>query len=334
MRIVFLAVLLHLTAFSGAFAQSWGTVTGRVTEQGTNAPIPYATVLVSQTNFGTAADGDGYYTLPLPFGHHVLRFSAVGYASLFDTLHVRPSSTLQWDAALAVLPVQMDSIVVEVAAAPLEAGVYRIDPEHLRALPTAFRDGFRIIKSMPGVTTNNELTNEYSVRGGSYNENLVFVNGYEVFKPFRTRKGEQEGLGIVNPDLAQRLTFYSGGFPARYGGKLSSALDVVYRRPERETITGNAYASLLDAGWPPVPRRSTTGWGGSLACDTCRPGTSSTHKICEATTALSSSMRRGRSPTGWPPATRSRRWASSCETSLRWIQRTGRRTSERRSTPS
>jgi hypothetical protein len=247
MRSICLAGLLHFAAFSGVFAQSWGTVTGRITEHGTTAPIPYATVLVSGTNFGTAADEDGVYTLPLPFGRHVLRYSAVGYAARFDTLVVPPDDTVRRDVALGAASVLMDSIVVAVEAAAPEAGVYRVDPAHLRVLPTAFRDGFRILKSMPGVTTNNELTNEYSVRGGSYNENLVFVNGYEVFKPFRTRKGEQEGLGVVNPDLAERLTFYTGGFPARYGGKLSSALDVVYRRPEREAITGNASVSLLDA---------------------------------------------------------------------------------------
>jgi hypothetical protein len=100
------------------------------------------------------------------------------------------------------------------------------------------------------VVVNNELSNQFSVRGGGFNENLFFVNGFEIFLPFRPRTGEQEGLSLINGDLASRLTFYTGGFPVRFGGKLSSAVDAEYRKPQRnaEALKVTAYASLLDYG--------------------------------------------------------------------------------------
>src|SRR5690606_20792136 len=87
----------------------------------------------------------------------------------------------------------------------------------------------------------------FSVRGGGYNENLFFIDGFEIYRPLRTEQGEQEGLGLANGDLLERMTLYAGGFPARYGGKLSSALDIAYTRPAGP-LGGSVYGSTLDAG--------------------------------------------------------------------------------------
>src|SRR5690606_30243310 len=114
-------------------------------------------------------------------------------------------------------------------------------------IPSPFK-GFQSLHVLPGVATNNEISNQYSVRGGGFNENLIFINGFEVYMPFRARQGEQEGLGLLNPELASRITLYTGGFPARYGGKLSSALETSYALPYGDTTSGSASVSLLDAG--------------------------------------------------------------------------------------
>lgn len=238
-----LSVLLGLVP--AVHAQNWGRVEGTITEAPNDGPLPGVTVLVQGTDYGTAADEAGHYALRLPAGRYALRFSAVGYEPRIDSVVVQSNATTRLDVELTRSVLEMEGVTVEDARSR-EAGVYEVDPEDVQNMPTPFKDGFRALKVVPGVATNNELSQQYSVRGGGYNENLIFLNGFEVYMPFRPRQGEQEGLGLLNPDLAQSITFYTGGFPARYGGKLSSALDVDYGAPDAP-VTGSAALSLLDA---------------------------------------------------------------------------------------
>ena len=242
-----LAVLLGAAAVPTASAQLWGQVTGTVTDSADGTPIPDVTVVVAGTNYGTATSPDGAYALRVPSGRYALRFSAIGFETRTDSVVVRGGETTRLDAQLAASVVEMDEVTVEDKRTPQEAGVYKVDPEDIQNIPTPFKDGFRALKVVPGVATNNELSQQYSVRGGGFNENLIFLNGFEVFMPFRPRQGEQEGLGLFNPELANDVTFYTGGFPARYGGKLSSALQVSYAQPESQPLNGSASLSTLDA---------------------------------------------------------------------------------------
>ena len=230
-----------------ATAQTWGTVSGTVVDANDDTTLPGVTVLVAGTNYGTATDAEGRYALRVPAGTYALRFSAVGFTTRRDSITVRTDETTTLDVALAPSVTQMDEVTVEDDRGSREAGVYRVDPQDVQNMPTPFKDGLRALKVVPGVATNNELSQQYSVRGGGYNENLIFLNGFEVFLPFRPRQGEQEGLGLLNPDLASDITFYTGGFPARYGGKLASALDVQYATPDNQPLSGSASVSMLDA---------------------------------------------------------------------------------------
>ncbi|MCH8245765.1 MAG: TonB-dependent receptor [Bacteroidetes bacterium] len=230
-------------------AQEWGAAAGRLTAADDGRSIPGASVIVDGTNFGTATEDDGRYELRLPMGRYLLRFSSVGFVTRRDSIVIASGATSRLDVVLEVSLLELDEIRVE-DRATVQAGVFQIDPDIIRDIPTPIRDALRALKVLPGVATNNELSNQYSVRGGGFNENLIFVNGFEIFLPFRPRNGEQEGLSLLNGELAERITFYSGGFPARYGGKLSSAVDIEYRKPQRtgEGLRGSAYASLLDMG--------------------------------------------------------------------------------------
>nr|WP_279310278.1 TonB-dependent receptor [Salinibacter ruber] len=221
-----------------AGAQTWGRVAGTVTDSTEEAPLPGVTVLVEGTDFGTATGPDGSYRLELPTGRYTLRFSAVGFSSEVDSVVVTKDSETRLDVTLASSVLEMEELMVAGGPAPDRPGVYKVDPADVQNMPTPFKDGFRALKTTPGVATNSELTQQYSVRGGGYNENLVFINGFEIFFPFRPRQGEQEGLGLLNPALASGITFYTGGFPAEYGGKLSSALDVQYAQPGQDGTTG------------------------------------------------------------------------------------------------
>mgnify|MGYP006280850839 CR=1 FL=1 len=249
MRLVYAALLSAcclVVAVPTSHAQTWGRVTGTVTDAD-EAPLPGVTVVVRGTDYGTATNPDGRYTLRLPTGRYVLRFSSIGFATRTDSVVVTEGTPTRLDVTLSSRVTEMDEVTVVDSSRSQEAGVYKVDPEEVQNIPTPFKDGFRALKTVPGVATNNELTQQYSVRGGGYNENLIFVNGFEVFMPFRPRQGEQEGLGLLNPALATDMTFYTGGFPVRYGGKLSSALDVQYAQPEDQPLTGSADLSTLDA---------------------------------------------------------------------------------------
>lgn len=230
-----------------ASAQSWGIVAGQVTSTVDGLGVPGATVLVRDTNFGTAASEEGYFSLRVPTGCYTLRITAVGFAEVLAEVCVRRDEERLFNVRLSPTIQELGEVAVE-AEAPREAGVYALTPEEIQNIPGPFRTPFQAIRALPGVAANNELSNQFSVRGGGYNENLLFLNGYEVYLPFRPRQGEQEGLGLLNADLVDALTLYTGGFPARYGGKLASALDVRYRRPNRERVRGSATLSLLDAG--------------------------------------------------------------------------------------
>ncbi|PIQ62867.1 MAG: TonB-dependent receptor [Bacteroidetes bacterium CG12_big_fil_rev_8_21_14_0_65_60_17] len=246
---IVLSALLLVLATHSAKAQEWGSVVGTITESDSGFPVPGASVVVNGTNFGTAADVDGRYELRLPMGRFVLRYSSVGFEAQLDTVDVEPRRIISRNVVLRESIASMDELTVE-ARAPLEAGVFEISPETVDDIPVPVRDALRALRILPGVSANNELSNQFSVRGGGFNENLFFVNGFEIFLPFRPRTGEQEGLSLVNSDMAERITLYTGGFPARYGGKLSSAVDVQYKRPQRtnDPFEMSGYASLLDYG--------------------------------------------------------------------------------------
>lgn len=248
MRFVSLVFLLAVLAIApgSLLAQNWGTVSGRVTDSSTGHSLEGVTVLVHGTDFGTATSRDGRFSFRLPTGSYALRFSYIGYRPLADSVVVRRDETTELTVRLIPATFELDEVTVE--ERPLvEAGVYELTPREISDIPSPFR-GFRALKVLPGVATNSELSNQYSVRGGGFNENLVFINGFEVFMPFRVRQGEQEGLGLFNPEMARGVRLYTGGFPARYGGKLSSALEIEYGPPPDRRLSASAYASLLDAG--------------------------------------------------------------------------------------
>ncbi len=240
-------LVLAVLATSPVFAQDWGDVAGRVTQSANGEPVPSATVLVEGSNYGTAADADGRFRFRIPVGRYALVVRSVGFEPRTDSVVVRAQQEARFDVQLDEATIEIGSAEVLGEAVQNDAGVFVLDPEDVRNMPTPVTDALRGVQLLPGVTSNNETSNAYSVRGGGYSENQFFVDGFEIYRPLRTRQGEQEGLGLVNADLTERMTLYAGGFPSRYGGKLSSALDVAYAHPEGP-IGGSLYGSTLDGG--------------------------------------------------------------------------------------
>ena len=125
-----------------------------------------------------------------------------------------------------------------------EAGLIKPNPKTILNLPSAVTGVESLIKIFVG--SNNELTSQYSVRGGSYDENLIYVNDFEVFRPYLVRSGQQEGLSFINPEMVRNINFYNGGFQSKFGDKMSSVLDIQYKKPKR--FGGSAYVGILEQG--------------------------------------------------------------------------------------
>jgi hypothetical protein len=263
---VFCCALVVLLAPAAA-AQTWGEIAGRVTDA-SGEGVPGASVLVEGTSYGTNTGADGRYAFRIPDGTYPVRASFVGFRPVRDTLVVRRGETTTFDAVLVEAEQEIGEAEV-VGRAERGAGVSQIDPRTVRAMPLPLADATRGVKTELGVTSNNELSNAFSVRGGSYDENQFFIDGFEVYRPLRISQGEQEGLGLINGDLTARMTLFAGGFPVRYGGKLASVLDATYATPEG-TVSGTAYTSTLDAG-AAVGGAVTDGIGLAVAARRARP---------------------------------------------------------------
>ena len=124
--------------------------------------------------------------------------------------------------------------------------IQQIETKQNRLAPDASGGSIEaVIATQAGVSSNNELSSQYNVRGGSFDENMVYVNGIEIYRPLLIRSGQQEGLSFINPDMVQSVGFSTGGYEAKYGDKMSSVLDITYKKPER--LEGSASFSLLGA---------------------------------------------------------------------------------------
>ena len=134
----------------------------------------------------------------------------------------------------------MQEVVITDQRDRREAGLIRPNPKTILNLPSAVTGVESLIKIFVG--SNNELTSQYSVRGGSYDENLIYVNDFEIFRPYLVRSGQQEGLSFINPEMVRNINFYNGGFQAKYGDKMSSVLDIQYKKPKR--FGGSAYVGI------------------------------------------------------------------------------------------
>ena len=145
------------------------------------------------------------------------------------SLELKPNEDYEFNIVLKNNVEQMGEVIISNNSRKRVEGVTTISPRAVRLIPGANAGVENILKTLPGVYSNNELSTQYAVRGGNYDENLVYVNEVEVYRPFLVRSGQQEGLSFTNTDLVQNIEFSAGGFQAKFGDKLSSVLDITYR---------------------------------------------------------------------------------------------------------
>jgi len=229
--------LLFFGMFSVLVSAQTATITGKVFDK---QGKPIENVSVSYEKTGTTTNEFGAYQLKVPSGKNIsILFSHISFKSYTKRFKIQKGRTLNFSPKLQVKTQKINEVIVK-DDKKAAAGITTLKTETIRNLPSA-NDGVEsVLKSLPGVNFNNELSTQYNVRGGSFDENLVYVNGIEVYRPFLIRSGQQEGLSFVNPNLTQNVDFSSGGFQAKYGDKLSSVLDITYKNPVQYSIAMEA----------------------------------------------------------------------------------------------
>lgn len=237
-------LLFFFSTCAEIYAQQIATVSGTVKDPKGN-PLYGATIGVIGKPIGVFTKEDGKYSLQVPANENLQLI--ISYQGLKqDTFNIRlaPGEKKEINSRMTGKIYQINEFTVTEKSLKNENAT-RIDPKVVKMIPTPNQSVEDILKTMPGVSSTNELSSTYSVRGGNYDENLVYINDFEVYRPLLVRAGQQEGLSVINPDMVDGIKFSAGGFDAKYGDKLSSVLDIKYRRP---TKFGGAFsASLLGA---------------------------------------------------------------------------------------
>ncbi len=239
--IIFQIICLLVTVT--ASAQTF-TLQGRVTDEN-NDPIEFASVSCLKQGKMTMTSIKGEYSMQLHSADSVvIKFSMIGYKAKTRVLR-RPRGKQTLQIVLHSDENQLGEVTV--TGKKIETGQMEdISKDHLKSLPSASGNAVEeLIQSQAGVSTHSELSSQYNVRGGSFDENSVYIDNVEIYRPFLVRSGQQEGISVINPDMVEKISFSTGGYEARYGDKMSSALNIKYRKPKKFEAT--ASASMLGA---------------------------------------------------------------------------------------
>ena len=235
-----LTTLLFFSTIIVVFSQT-ATIKGVILNEN-NEPVENVNIK-TDTN-GTKTNANGFYILEIPSNRDiVIEFTHISHKKVVSTFNLKSNEAYEFNPIMSTSLEQIATVVVTNNRRKEVEGIITLKPETIRKIPGANAGVENLLMTLPGVSNNNELSTQYSVRGGNYDENLVYVNGIEVYRPFLVRSGQQEGLSFVNTNLVQNVDFSAGGFQAKYGDKLSSVLDITYKNPYQFEV--NADLSLL-----------------------------------------------------------------------------------------
>lgn len=237
-------LLLFIIIPSVAWAEGKIKITGYIRDTDNN-PMELVNVHIKNSLVGTMSNEKGFYSISVaPEDSITLVYSCIGY---HKAERIIPQASSDMRINVKLHPVSFNLAEITVSQIRKQTNTMeRLDAEHVKLLPDPSGGSIEsLVVTFAGVSSNNELSSQYSVRGGSFDENIVYVNGVEIFRPLLIRSGQQEGLSFVNPDLTESVEFSAGGFEARYGDKMSSVLDITYKKPKQ--LEGSASISLLGA---------------------------------------------------------------------------------------
>ena len=235
-------ILIYFFLFA-SFISNAQTIKGKISDV-KNIPLPAVNISIIDLKGGITSDNNGFYSISIkPNRSHVVAYSFVGY----QTEKVRiPMLKKGQEYILNIILKESNTLLDDIIVKDQKSrknNLSRIKTKHVEVIPGSSGGIESVLKTLPGVSSANELSSQYSVRGGNFDENLVYVNGIEVYRPFLIHSGQQEGLSFVNSDLVGSILFSAGGFSAKYGDKMSSVLDIKYKQPKK--ISSSVSMSLL-----------------------------------------------------------------------------------------
>jgi hypothetical protein len=239
--VLFITILIATLSFA---QKKPTTVSGKVVDENEN-PLSQVSVIILGQQKGITTSDSGRFEIKVPADKaFALVFSYTGKKSVQQNFLLnegeQESVTIRMEPASGVL----QEVIITEQRERTEVGLIKPNPKSVINLPSPIMGVEGLLKVIVG--SNNELTSQYNVRGGSYDENLIYVNDFEIFRPYLVRNGQQEGLSFINPEMVRNINFFTGGFQARYGDKMSSVLDIQYNTPKK--FAGSAYVSILEQG--------------------------------------------------------------------------------------
>lgn len=255
-----------LLAVASLHAQTF-TLQGRVIDEN-NSPIEFVSVSCMKQGKMTMTSLKGEYSLQLHSADSVeIRFSMIGYRTKVRVLR-RPRGRQTLQVVLHSSDNELGEVTV--TGTKIQTGqTQELKKEDLKRIPSASGNAVEeLIQSQAGVSTHSELSSQYNVRGGSFDENSVYINNVEIYRPFLVRSGQQEGISVINPDMVEKIEFSTGGYEARYGDKMSSALNIAYKRPK--PFEASVSASLLGASAYIGVANKKVAWSNGLRYKTTR----------------------------------------------------------------
>jgi CarboxypepD_reg-like domain/TonB-dependent Receptor Plug Domain len=242
-----LVICIFLLCFSISISaqKKYATISGTVVNENDQV-LPKVSVTILGKALGINTNDSGYFTIKVPAGNpFALIFTCIGYNEAQQNFKLSENENEIIAIRLTKKTQTNNSVTVTAQTKTEEISLIKINPKNSFLLPSPTGGIEGLIKVLVGST--NELSSNYTVRGGNYDENLIYVNDFEIFRPYLVSNGQQEGLSFINPQLTQNVAFQLGGFQAKYGDKMSSVLDITYRKPK--TFGGSVYISLLEQGF-------------------------------------------------------------------------------------
>jgi hypothetical protein len=242
LNLLFFAIICCLAILPKlSLAQKNAIIFGKISDS-TGQHIADVNIQVRNENILSSSNEDGSYQIQVPAEKELeLIFTFVGRNPFYIKVDPIGSGERKYIPIQLSYGISLKTFVIAEERDREKISMVSIDPKKIEALPNVSGSFESILKTLPGVTSNSELSSQYNVRGGNYDENLIYVNDIEIYRPFLPRSGQQEGLSFIHTELVQNVKFSAGGFEARYGDKLSSVLDIKYKDPTK-------FASSVNAG--------------------------------------------------------------------------------------
>ncbi|MCY7293600.1 MAG: TonB-dependent receptor [Ferruginibacter sp.] len=240
----FTGLLLCFFTITTAAQTKYATINGTVVDEN-DIPLKNVSIIILGKNSGILSGDSGKFFIKVPAQKSLaLIFSYTGFIAQQKNFFLSNDETETLLIQLKQTGKTLDAVTIGNEKERKETGLIKINPKTAIILPSTVGGIEGMIKTLVG--SNNELTSQYNVRGGNYDENLIYINDFEIYRPYLVSSGQQEGLSLINPAMTKNINFYTGGFQSKYGDKMSSVLDIQYKKPT--TFGGNAYVSILEQG--------------------------------------------------------------------------------------